>query len=80
MNFAVVTGGTDGIGKAYTIELARNGLRKFVLIGRSETKLQEMKTYLGKSSTKADEFILKHWFGKRIISSSFQYLMNEFWI
>uniref|UniRef100_A0A8R1XKQ4 Oxidoreductase, short chain dehydrogenase/reductase family protein n=1 Tax=Onchocerca volvulus TaxID=6282 RepID=A0A8R1XKQ4_ONCVO len=44
--WTVVTGGTDGIGKAYTIELARNGLRKFVLIGRNEMKLQEMKTYL----------------------------------
>ncbi|VDK83562.1 unnamed protein product [Litomosoides sigmodontis] len=44
--WTVVTGGTDGIGKAYTIELARNGLRKFVLIGRNEIKLQEMKTHL----------------------------------
>ncbi|VDM06911.1 unnamed protein product [Wuchereria bancrofti] len=44
--WTVVTGGTDGIGKAYTIELAKNGLRKFVLIGRNEIKLQGMKTYL----------------------------------
>ncbi|VDM96484.1 unnamed protein product [Thelazia callipaeda] len=44
--WTVVTGGTDGIGKAYTIELARNGLHKFVLIGRNEEKLQYMKTYL----------------------------------
>uniref|UniRef100_A0A915PP70 Oxidoreductase, short chain dehydrogenase/reductase family protein n=1 Tax=Setaria digitata TaxID=48799 RepID=A0A915PP70_9BILA len=46
--WTVVTGGTDGIGKAYTIELARNGLRKFVLIGRNEEKLQNMKTSLEK--------------------------------
>lgn len=43
----VVSGGTDGIGKAYMIELARRGLRKFVVIGRNETKLSEIKTYLG---------------------------------
>lgn len=44
--WTVITGGTDGIGKAYTIELAKKGLRKFLLIGRNETRLQDMKTYL----------------------------------
>ncbi|VDK40015.1 unnamed protein product [Gongylonema pulchrum] len=42
----VVTGGTDGIGKSYTIELAKRGLRKFVLIGRNEAKLEDTKAYL----------------------------------
>uniref|UniRef100_A0A1I7X296 PRESAN domain-containing protein n=1 Tax=Heterorhabditis bacteriophora TaxID=37862 RepID=A0A1I7X296_HETBA len=42
----VVTGGTDGIGKAYTYELAKRGLRKFILIGRNQTKLSDVKAYL----------------------------------
>ncbi|KAL3090352.1 hypothetical protein niasHS_006804 [Heterodera schachtii] len=41
--WTVVTGGTDGIGKAYTFELARRGLRKFMLIGRNEQKLERVK-------------------------------------
>ncbi|KAE9414844.1 hypothetical protein Angca_005376, partial [Angiostrongylus cantonensis] len=44
--WTVVTGGTDGIGKAYTIELAKRGLRKFILIGRNQTKLSDIKTFL----------------------------------
>lgn len=44
--WTVVTGGTDGIGKSYTIELAKRGLRKFVLIGRNEAKLHDTKAYL----------------------------------
>ncbi|CAI4232540.1 unnamed protein product [Auanema sp. JU1783] len=44
--WTVVTGGTDGIGKAYTCELAKRGLRKFVLIGRSQTKLADVKSFL----------------------------------
>jgi len=46
MRWTVVTGGTDGIGKAYTFELARRGLRKFLLIGRSEVKLANVKAQL----------------------------------
>ncbi|EPB77309.1 hypothetical protein ANCCEY_03606 [Ancylostoma ceylanicum] len=48
--WTVVTGGTDGIGKAYTTELARRGLRKFVLIGRNQEKLSDVKTLLGQKS------------------------------
>jgi len=40
--WAVVTGATDGIGKAMSVELARKGL-KVVLISRSEDKLQATK-------------------------------------
>ncbi|EGT56282.1 CBN-DHS-5 protein [Caenorhabditis brenneri] len=42
--WTVVSGGTDGIGKAYTMELAKRGLRKFVLIGRNPKKLESVKT------------------------------------
>ncbi|KAK6047041.1 oxidoreductase, short chain dehydrogenase/reductase family protein, partial [Cooperia oncophora] len=44
--WTVVTGGTDGIGKAYTIELAKKSLKKFVLIGRNQTKLDDLKSLL----------------------------------
>uniref|UniRef100_G1K8T2 Hydroxysteroid 17-beta dehydrogenase 12 n=1 Tax=Anolis carolinensis TaxID=28377 RepID=G1K8T2_ANOCA len=39
--WAVVTGATDGIGKAYTEELAKRGL-KVVLISRSQEKLDQV--------------------------------------
>nr|XP_060620483.1 very-long-chain 3-oxoacyl-CoA reductase [Anolis sagrei ordinatus] len=39
--WAVVTGATDGIGKAYTEELAKRGL-KVVLISRSQEKLNQV--------------------------------------
>ncbi|XP_045681573.1 very-long-chain 3-oxoacyl-CoA reductase [Phyllostomus hastatus] len=39
--WAVVTGSTDGIGKAYAEELARHGM-KVVLISRSQDKLQQV--------------------------------------
>lgn len=42
-----MSGGTDGIGKAYTLELAKRGLRKFVLIGRNPKKLEAVKTEIG---------------------------------
>ncbi|CAJ0932235.1 unnamed protein product, partial [Mesorhabditis belari] len=44
--WTVVSGGTDGIGRAYVHELARRGLRKFVLIGRSREKLQDVQDFL----------------------------------
>uniref|UniRef100_A0A0N5AES4 Oxidoreductase, short chain dehydrogenase/reductase family protein n=1 Tax=Syphacia muris TaxID=451379 RepID=A0A0N5AES4_9BILA len=44
--WTVVTGGTDGIGKAYTIELAKYGFKKFVLIGRNPKKLDDVKRLL----------------------------------
>ncbi|GMT35720.1 hypothetical protein PFISCL1PPCAC_27017, partial [Pristionchus fissidentatus] len=45
--WTVVTGGTDGIGKAYTFELARaRGIRKFFLIGRNINKLEGIKKEL----------------------------------
>uniref|UniRef100_A0ABM5F9I1 Very-long-chain 3-oxoacyl-CoA reductase isoform X2 n=1 Tax=Pogona vitticeps TaxID=103695 RepID=A0ABM5F9I1_9SAUR len=39
--WAVITGATDGIGKAYTEELARRGM-KIVLISRSQEKLDQV--------------------------------------
>ncbi|CAJ0938113.1 unnamed protein product, partial [Mesorhabditis belari] len=47
--WTVVTGGTDGIGKAYTLEMARSrGIRRFVLIGRNAQKLTIIETELKK--------------------------------
>merc|ERR1719373_401001 len=40
--WAVVTGATDGIGRAYAFELARQGLN-VLLVSRTEAKLVEMK-------------------------------------
>lgn len=38
-NWAAITGSSDGIGKAYAMELARNGIN-VVLIARNEDKLK----------------------------------------
>ncbi|KAI1722030.1 short chain dehydrogenase domain-containing protein [Ditylenchus destructor] len=46
MRWTVITGATDGIGRAYTLELARRGIRKFLLIGRNEAKLEAVKSQL----------------------------------
>ena len=43
---AVVTGATDGIGKAYAEELARQGLN-IVLVSRSEEKLRATAQAIG---------------------------------
>uniref|UniRef100_A0AC35U953 Estradiol 17-beta-dehydrogenase 12 n=1 Tax=Rhabditophanes sp. KR3021 TaxID=114890 RepID=A0AC35U953_9BILA len=40
--YAVVTGSTDGIGKAYALQLAKKGFN-IVLISRSDSKLQSVK-------------------------------------
>lgn len=43
----VVTGCTDGIGRAYTEELAaKRGVRKFYLIGRNKKKLKTVENEL----------------------------------
>ncbi|CAD5211082.1 unnamed protein product [Bursaphelenchus okinawaensis] len=44
--WTVVSGGTDGIGKAYMFELARNGVKKFIIIGRNPQKLESVKEEL----------------------------------
>uniref|UniRef100_A0A0N5C5S1 17-beta-estradiol 17-dehydrogenase n=1 Tax=Strongyloides papillosus TaxID=174720 RepID=A0A0N5C5S1_STREA len=44
--WTVVSGGTDGIGKAYVFELACRGLRKFVIIGRNRKKVDDIKEEL----------------------------------
>ncbi|RCN39815.1 hypothetical protein ANCCAN_14249 [Ancylostoma caninum] len=42
-SWTVVTGGTDGIGRAYIEELAKTrGIRKFYLIGRNRQKLDKV--------------------------------------
>ncbi|XP_048727483.2 very-long-chain 3-oxoacyl-CoA reductase-like [Ostrea edulis] len=48
-SWAVVTGSTDGIGKAYAKELAKKGVN-IVLISRSEAKLQEVSNEIEKES------------------------------
>ncbi|KAL8424483.1 hypothetical protein Efla_003508 [Eimeria flavescens] len=40
----VVTGASDGIGRAMTIQLAKQGFKKFVLIARNEEKLKDVAT------------------------------------
>ncbi|CEF65524.1 Estradiol 17-beta-dehydrogenase 12 [Strongyloides ratti] len=47
--WAVVTGSTDGIGKAYAIQLAKKGFN-IVLISRNPTKLQDVKHEIEKIS------------------------------
>uniref|UniRef100_A0A0N5C8K4 Very-long-chain 3-oxoacyl-CoA reductase n=1 Tax=Strongyloides papillosus TaxID=174720 RepID=A0A0N5C8K4_STREA len=47
--WAVITGSTDGIGKAYAIELAKSGFN-IVLISRNPTKLNDVKQEIEKVS------------------------------
>ncbi|PIO72287.1 hypothetical protein TELCIR_05789, partial [Teladorsagia circumcincta] len=48
IRFIVVTGGTDGIGRAYIEELAKTrGIKKFYLIGRNLEKLNTVVKELG---------------------------------
>lgn len=44
--WAVITGCTDGIGKAYALQLAKKGLNVF-LISRSQDKLKDVKAEIG---------------------------------
>jgi len=48
--WAVVTGGTDGIGKSYAEELAKHGM-KVVLISRSQDKLNQVSSEISKFFT-----------------------------
>lgn len=57
---SVVTGSTDGIGKAYALELARKGFA-IVLISRTQSKLDAVKEEIKKEcDTEVLFFILKH--------------------
>lgn len=47
--FIVVTGGTDGIGKAYARELARRGM-DIIIISRNKEKLDKTAQDIGKIS------------------------------
>ena len=42
-NPPVVAGCTDGIGKAYTLELTRRGFNKFIFVSRSVAKLEALR-------------------------------------
>lgn len=49
-DWAVVTGATDGIGKAYAHRLASDYKANLVLIGRNPAKLEDVKAEIGKAS------------------------------
>lgn len=59
--WAIVTGATDGIGKAYAFELARKGLNVLV-ISRTEEKLVELKKEIKEkySSVKVDHLAIDY--------------------
>ena len=58
LSTAVITGASDGIGKAYAFELARLGLKRLVLISRSEEKLQNVAKELSEKYPKVDSRIM----------------------
>lgn len=47
--WAIVTGASDGIGKAYAFELAKRGFN-LLLLSRTESKLQSVKEELGRGT------------------------------
>ena len=49
--FVVITGATDGIGKAYAAQLAGHGMN-IVLISRSSEKLQAVAQEIGQSTVR----------------------------
>lgn len=51
--WAVVTGATDGIGKAYAVAFAKKGLN-VVLISRTESKLQDVKKEIDEKNSGVD--------------------------
>lgn len=54
--FSVITGATDGIGRAYIEELAKTrGIRKFYLIGRNIDKLNKTRKELGLRKAEMNE-------------------------
>ncbi|XP_069823988.1 inactive hydroxysteroid dehydrogenase-like protein 1 [Dendropsophus ebraccatus] len=55
--WAVVTGGSDGIGKAYAEELASHGVN-IILLGRSTEKLQNVSTYISTTYGVKTRFIV----------------------
>ncbi|CAM9429468.1 unnamed protein product [Heterosigma akashiwo] len=56
--WAVVTGATDGIGKAYAFEMAKKGLNVY-LISRTESKLQEVQKEIKEKYSKVEvEYIV----------------------
>ncbi|RMC00290.1 hypothetical protein DUI87_22897 [Hirundo rustica rustica] len=63
LHCAVVTGATDGIGKAYAEELARRGM-KVVLISRSKEKLDQVSTEI-REKYKVETKVIVADFGER---------------
>jgi 17beta-estradiol 17-dehydrogenase / very-long-chain 3-oxoacyl-CoA reductase len=61
LSFTVVTGCTDGIGKQYSIELAKQGLN-VVLISRTESKLIELSNEIGTVMESVTPNIWSLWF------------------
>ncbi|XP_017597539.1 PREDICTED: very-long-chain 3-oxoacyl-CoA reductase, partial [Corvus brachyrhynchos] len=62
-HFSVVTGATDGIGKAYAEELAKRGM-KVVLISRSKDKLDQVSTEI-REKYKVETKVIVADFGER---------------
>eukprot|EP01059_Diplonema_ambulator_P026197 TRINITY_DN4341_c0_g1_i1.p1 TRINITY_DN4341_c0_g1~~TRINITY_DN4341_c0_g1_i1.p1 ORF type:complete len:307 (+),score=136.66 TRINITY_DN4341_c0_g1_i1:356-1276(+) len=61
--WALVTGATDGIGKAYAFELAKKGLN-VVLVSRTESRLQEVKTAILEKYPKVEVMVVAADMGK----------------
>ncbi|KAK3102133.1 hypothetical protein FSP39_009066 [Pinctada imbricata] len=74
-SWAVVTGSTDGIGKAYAEQLAKMGL-KIVLISRSEDKLQNVAKEIG-SKYSVETKIIAADYGRPDIYGKIQQQLND---
>jgi len=72
--WAIVTGSTDGIGRAYAIELAKKGLN-ILLISRTAAKLEEVKKEILEKYSKVEVQILTIDYSK--FDSAAQHLVRE---
>ncbi|PAV81861.1 hypothetical protein WR25_17306 [Diploscapter pachys] len=74
--WAVVTGATDGIGKAYAFELARRGFN-IVLVSRTQSKLNDVKKELNEKFSNTEVRTFAFDFARSMTRQDYQPMIDE---